>query len=137
MGNEPATDHEGGEILVMDDEVFIREYAGDILCDAGFHVQFAKDGTEALEIFKRTRDLGEFIDIIILDLTVRGGMGGEETIKNLLKIDPEVKAIVSSGYSNNPVLANYRKHGFRGVISKPFSPKEMCEIVVKTIQGAV
>jgi len=115
----------------MDDEEFIREYAGDILRDAGYHIQFAENGTEVLEIYRKAQDSEESIDVVILDLTIRGGMGGEETIKELLKIDPEVKAIVSSGYSNSPVLANYREHGFRGVVPKPFMPKEMCEIVGK------
>ncbi len=134
-GDNSTPHRKTGVILVMDDEAFFREYAGDALSGFGHLVQFAENGTEALEIYRNAHNSGETIDVVILDLTVRGGMGGEETMKQLLKINPDVKAIVTSGYSNNPVLANYRDFGFRGVMPKPVKPEEMIETVDKVIQG--
>ena len=135
MKYDSALRQETGVILVMDDEEFVREYASDLLSEAGYEVQFAKDGLEVLEIYKKALNTKAPIDLVILDLTIPGGMGGEETINELLKIDPHVRAIVSSGYSNSPVLANYREHGFRGVVPKPFRPKEMLGIVGKVIHA--
>ncbi len=122
-----------GTILVVDDDEFIRQYATDVLEGGGYQVELAKDGAEAVEVYSRAQSNGRTIDLVILDLTIRGGKGGEETLKDLLKIDQEVKAIVSSGYANNPVLADYREYGFRGVVSKPFTSEEMLIAVAKTI----
>lgn len=72
-------------------------------------------------------------EAIIMDLTIPGGMGGKETIQELIKTDPEIRAIVSSGYSNDPVMANYRKYGFRGVVAKPYKLKELGEILYNVI----
>ena len=70
-----------------------------------------------------------------MDLTVPGGFGGKETIKELLKIDPEIKCIVSSGYTNNPILANYREYGFKDIITKPYTPNELREVLYRVLKG--
>ncbi len=129
----PLGDRTQGTVLLMDDDEGVRDYAAEILRRGGYQVILARNGTEALDVYRQAQNGGEPIDVVILDLTIRGGKGGEETIKDLLKMDPEVKAIVSSGYSNNPVLAHYRAFGFRGVVPKPFMPHEMLKAVGKIL----
>ena len=109
-----------GRILVMDDQAFLRKIVGKMLEKLGYESEFAKNGAEAIEMYKRAKEAEKHYAAVILDLTIPGGMGGKETIKNLLEIDPEIKAIVSSGYSDDPVLANFQEHGFKGMIPKPF-----------------
>ncbi len=108
-------------ILVMDDEEMIRHLTRDFLEPYGHRVEFAGEGGEAVERFKRARDSGEPFDAVILDLNIQRGMDGKETIKKLLEIDPDVRAIASSGLPDDPVMLDYESHGFRGAIAKPFS----------------
>jgi len=122
-----------GKILVMDDEEVIREVAGEMIEVLGYEVEFAKDGAEAIELYKKAKESAQPFHAIIMDLTIPGGMGGKETIQELIEIDPETKAIVCSGYSNDPIMADYRKYGFRGVIAKPYKIKELGEILYKVI----
>lgn len=95
----------------------------------------ARDGFEAIELYKRARESGQPFDAVILDLTIPGGMGGKETIQNLLEIDPQVKAIVSSGYSNDPVMADFRKYGFHDVVAKPYRVEELKKVLDKVVMG--
>jgi len=122
-----------GKILVMDDEEVIREVAGEMIEVLGYEAEFVKDGTEAIELYKKAKESAQPFDAIIMDLTIPGGMGGKETIQKLIKIDPETKAIVCSGYSNDPIMADYRKYGFRGIIAKPYNLKELGEILHNVI----
>lgn len=122
-----------GRILVMDDEEMVRGVTGEILGHLGYEVEFARDGDEAVEIYKRRRGSGKLFDLVIMDLIVPGGMGGKEAIKKLLELDPKVKALVSSEYSNDPVMSEYREHGFRGVITKPYKREELIETVYKAV----
>jgi len=94
-----------GKILVMDDEEIVREIAGEMLKHIGYEVEFAGDGAEAIARYAGARESGEPFQAIIMDLTVPGGMGGKEAIRRLLEIDPGIRAIVSSGYSNDPVMS--------------------------------
>jgi len=110
----------GKRVLVMDDEQFIRKVAGNILEHLGCIVDFAKEGNEAIEKYKTSLNTDSPFDFVILDLTVVDGLGGEETLKQLIKIDPEVKAFVPSGYFHDPVMVNYKDYGFVGVINKPY-----------------
>ena len=110
----------GGKILIMDDEDFIREIATEILQYLGYQVENCVDGRKAVERFQEARESNTPFSAVILDLTVPGGIGGKEAASLILEIDPDAVLIVSSGYSNDPVIANYHLYGFRGVISKPF-----------------
>jgi CheY-like chemotaxis protein len=125
-----------GKILIMDDEDMIREITGELLMNLGYQVEFAKNGSEAIDLYREAQDLGKPFDAVILDLTVPGGMGGKETIKKLLEIDPKIKAIVSSGYSNDPILAEFREYGFKGVIIKPYRLTELSQILQNVLTGA-
>jgi len=102
---------------------------------SGYRVSFAGDGAEAVEQYKTDAASGEQFSVVILDLTVPGGVGGVEAIQDLLVIDPGVKAIVSSGYSTDPVLANYELYGFKGFIKKPFRIGEMTRVLRDVLAG--
>ena len=106
-----------------------------MLTTFGYEVSLAKDGWEAIEVYMDALNQGRPFDLIIMDLTVPGGMGGKDTIKKLLNMDPQAKAIVASGYSNDPVMANYRDYGFEGVIKKPFAIAELSKLVYDIIKA--
>lgn len=123
-----------GRVLIMDDEEIIGEVVGGMLSHIGYEIEFAADGAKAIELYKRAKESGKPFDIVIMDLTIRGGMGGKEAIKRLIEIDPSVKAMVSSGYSNDPVMAEFGKFGFSGVITKPYKIEELSETLHKVIK---
>jgi PAS domain S-box-containing protein len=114
-----------GKILIMDDEENVRKTSCTMIRQLGYEVEGAKDGEEAIYLYKSAMESLRPFDAVIMDLTIRGGRGGKETIKKLLEIDPEVKAIVSSGYSHEDVMANFKEYGFRAVIAKPFDISEL------------
>lgn len=130
-----AAIHGKGRILVMDDEEMVRTVMGRLLNQCGYDVEFAKDGTEAIDVYRKADESGKAFDVVIMDLVIQGGMGGEEAIRRLIEIDPGIKAIVSSGYSNDPIMANYKDHGFRGVLKKPFQSEELSRVLYQTISG--
>ena len=111
----------GGKILLMDDEEAIREMAAAALAMFGYQAVVSCDGEEMLELYREALESGAVFDAVIMDLTVPGGMGGKEAVKKLLELDPHALAIASSGYSEDPVMANYAEYGFAGVVSKPYS----------------
>ena len=122
-----------GKILVMDDEAIVREVLGMMLLALGYEAQFAKDGAEAIALFSQAQGSADPFTAIILDLTVPGGMGGKEAMERLLKIDPQVKAIVSSGYFDDPIMADFQKYGFAGVIAKPYKVAELGKTLNKVL----
>ncbi len=125
----------GVKVLLMDDEEVIRDVAGRMLDRLGYKVEFASSGEEVIDIYKQAFQSGDCFDIVIMDLTVPGGMGGKEAIEKLLKIDPDIKAIVSSGYFNDPVMANFKDYGFSGVVPKPYDIDELGKAVKEVIEG--
>lgn len=125
---EPISPLSGlGRILVMDDEELIRDFLGKLLSKLGYGVSIAKSGEEAISLYQQAFETEDPFRAVIMDLTIPGGMGGKETIHRLLQIDPHVKAIVSSGYSNDPVMSNYEHYGFKGVILKPYQVNELSQ----------
>ena len=119
----------------MDDEEILRNFAGRMLKKAGYQVSVATDGIEAVELFEKAKESGKPFDVVVLDLTVPGGAGGKETIQRLLEIEPGIRAIVSSGYSNDPVMANYQQFGFKAVVEKPYSINELTRTIEDVISG--
>ncbi len=122
-----------GKILVMDDDPLVNQVITDILGKLGYKVEIAYDGREALGKYKSAKNSGTPFDAVIMDLTIPGGLGGKETIEKLLKIDPRVKAIVSSGYSGDPVLSEFEKYGFKGRVTKPFSIAALSETLYQVL----
>ncbi len=131
---EPAQGVEG-RILVMDDDEMIRRMVEDILRSLGYDVEAVADGEKALSAYLHARDSGRPFAAVIMDLTIPGGLGGKETILRLREIDPAVKAIVSSGYSSDDVMANYKEYGFSGAIVKPYRYQQLAEELARVLQG--
>jgi two-component system, cell cycle sensor histidine kinase and response regulator CckA len=118
-----------GNILVMDDDDTIRQMLQTMLTLSGYNVEMSKNGKEATEKYVKARDLKKPFDAVIMDLTIPGGMGGREAITALLKVDPGAKVIVSSGYSTDPIMQNYKQFGFKAMISKPYTVGELEKVL--------
>ena len=121
-------------IMVMDDDSMVRNMVKQILERSGHEVLQAENGHEAVEQYNDYLSKNHSIDIIIMDLTIPGGMGGKETVPEILKINPDAKVIVASGYSNDPVMARYQDYGFVASIAKPFQLAELNELIDEIIQ---
>ena len=122
-----------GRILVMDDEDIVRDTAQLMLQHLDYDVRLARDGAEAIDSYSQAIESGRPFTAVIMDLTIRGGMGGAEALAQLLKMDPAVKAIVSSGYSSGPVISNFRDYGFTAVVTKPYRIQELSEILHRVL----
>jgi len=116
-------------ILFMDDEVFIRTIGNEILAHLGYDVTLTQDGNETVLVYKQEKHAGRPFDAVILDLTMKGGIGGKEVLREILSIDPDVKAVISSGYTDDPVLSDYVSFGFRGAITKPYNINRLKEVL--------
>jgi len=114
-----------GHILVMDDDEMILTLSTEIIETFGYSVETAVDGKEAIEKYISAKKSGKAFDVVIMDLTIPGGMGGKEAVKELLALDPDAKVIVSSGYSTDSAMANYSEYGFKGRLVKPFQMDEL------------
>jgi signal transduction histidine kinase/ActR/RegA family two-component response regulator len=116
-------------LLVMDDDEALRILFKAVLTQLGYDVQTAGDGAEAIALYETTKASGTGFDAVLLDLTVTGGMGGMEAAAKLKELDPTLKLIVSSGYSDAPVMSHFAEYGFDAVILKPWTVKEMSEVL--------
>ena len=116
--------HGKGKILVMDDEELVLDTAAALFDFMGFDVVKAENGEEAIRIYREEMDKNPF-SAVIMDLTIPGGMGGKEAVKEILKFDPDAVVIVSSGYSSDPVMAEFEQYGFKGRIKKPYNLEEL------------
>lgn len=118
-----------GKVLVMDDDENIREVASKMLQHLGCEVDTARNGEEAIGLYFKAKEEGDPFDVVIMDLTIPGGMGGKEAIGKMRALDPTIKAIASSGYATDPIMASFREYGFSGVIPKPYKIGELSEIL--------
>ncbi len=127
---EPPAPRTGrGLVLVMDDEELIRDGTRRMLGHLGYSVAVARNGEEAIAAYRRAWEHGEPFDVVIMDLTVPAGMGGKDTLAELRSFDPGVTAIVSSGYSDEPIVAAYRDYGFAGALPKPYTIRELGDVL--------
>jgi len=109
---------------------YIRKQGG---FDKRIEVESTSDGAEAIDLYKKGKESGNPLYVVIVDLTVPGGIGDKEAIKRLLEMDPGVRAIVSSGYSNDPVMSDFKRYGFKGVVAKPYKMKDLAEVLRRVI----
>ncbi len=124
-----------GKILIIDDERIIRDSVNKILAQLGYEVQSACSGEEGVKRYEEARQQGQPFSVVIMDLTIPGGMGGKEAVREFKRIDPQAKVIVSSGYSNDPVMSEYRQYGFCGILPKPYNSKNLGEVLHKILVG--
>jgi CheY-like chemotaxis protein len=120
-------------IMIMDDEEVVRNVTKSQLEFLGHRVIVVSDGVEAIAENRKMRNSDDPVDIIIMDLTIPGGMGGREAVQKILKEDPDAKVIVSSGYSTDPVMAEYRKYGFSAALSKPVVIDELEKVILSVL----
>ena len=134
LGEEPAVE---GSILLVDDDLALLEATSEMLSFLGWNVTIAREGAEAVRHYEERLAAGQPFDVVILDLTIEQGMGGQECIRYLLEVDPEVTALVSSGYHNDPILANHWEYGFSGVIAKPYMLHEIDDAIRAARDGKI
>ncbi len=135
-GLASGSDGPGTRVLFMDDEEDIRDIVDRILKRYGFEVYCAADGREAIEVYEKAMEFGEPFDVLLFDLDVRGGLGGREAIQHLRKKHPHLKALVTSGYSDDRILENHREAGFSGVLTKPFRIDRLVATVTQLAQSS-
>ena len=122
-----------GRVMIMDDEEIVRRVVCDMLFYLGYEGIEARDGHEALSLYERFRREGQRIDAVIMDLTIPGGMGGKEAIQRLLVVDPQARAIVSSGYFDAPVVYDFRSDGFSDIVSKPYQMLDLSRVLAAVL----
>ena len=125
-----------GKVLLMDDEQIILDVTLEVLRFLEYDVMFARDGMAALNLYKQEKEAGAPFDLVILDLSVPEGLGGKDAIVLLREYDPHVKAIVSSGYSHDPVVQEYSRYGFSGRLSKPYKINDLKEMLEQQMKKA-
>ena len=127
-----------GKVLFMDDEQIILDITRDVLKFLDYDVMFARDGLAAIDLYKKEKAAGVPFDVVILDLSVPSGLGGKETIKQLKKLDPDVKAVVSSGFTDDPAVLDFSDYGFDEKLTKPYKIHDLKNILEQVMrkQGA-
>jgi CheY-like chemotaxis protein len=123
-----------GKVLVMDDEQIILDVTHEVLKFLDYDVTSATDGLAAIDLYKKEKSAGAPFDIVILDLSVSQGMGGKETIEQLRKFDPGVKAVVSSGYTDDPVVQDFSHYGFCERLTKPYKIDDLKNLLEKLMK---
>jgi len=123
-----------GKVLLVDDEAIILDVSREVLKFLGYEAVFAREGGEAIRLYKQEKEAGQPFDLVIVDLTIPDGMGGRETIEKLLEYDSGVKAVVSSGYANDPAVQDYANFGFADRLTKPYRINEMKAVLEKLIR---
>jgi CheY-like chemotaxis protein len=118
----------------MDDEEAICELLGVMLTNLGYDVVCTRDGTEAIAAYQHAQAANKPFAAVILDITVPGGLGGKEVIAHLRTLTPQVKAIISSGYANDPIMADFAQYGFSGVITKPYTVEKLHHTLLQVLQ---
>jgi PAS domain S-box-containing protein len=126
--------HGQGRVLVMDDDESVLNVAAGILRHLGYEVNVARGGTEAVQMYKKAKNSDYPFDIVITDLTVPGDIGGVETLRRIREIDPQAIVIVSSGYSNDPAMAKFKKFGFSDSLKKPYRAFEVSQAVKRVLK---
>jgi signal transduction histidine kinase/ActR/RegA family two-component response regulator len=129
----PALTPGHGRILIMDDEPSVSKALARMLAHLGYQAESVEDGQAALDAYRRAMATGKPYAAVIMDLTIPGGMGGKDTMRKLSALDPQARAIVSSGYSNDPIMSEYASHGFSGVLTKPYSMEEVSAALHRVI----
>ena len=124
-----------GRMLVIDDEQSVRRSVATILKRLGYEVKLAEDGAEGIRVYEKALKEERPFDLVIMDLTIPGGLGGQKTMEKLKRIDPGVKVIVSSGYSDDPVLAKFQDFGFSEVLAKPYKADDLVEVIYRVLDG--
>ncbi|MBU5638966.1 PAS domain S-box protein [Geomonas sp. Red69] len=128
-----AEQHNGGSILVMDDEAMIRAFAERMLSELGYQVTTCSDGAEAITLYKKALQSGSAFTAVIMDLTIPGGMGGKDAAQQILAVDAAANLIVSSGYSNDPIMADYQAYGFSAAVAKPYRINDLGQILISLL----
>jgi CheY-like chemotaxis protein len=124
-----------GSILIMDDEMFVLDALAGVIRSLGYSVETAADGREALRRFSDAKVAGRGFDAVILDLTIPGGFGGKQVLLEILKVDPAVKAVATSGYSDDPVMSGPQEFGFKAALRKPFVIDELAQMLQSVIKA--
>jgi CheY-like chemotaxis protein len=123
-------------ILVMDDEEILRSAVAELLELEGYEVVTVANGEEAFAAYQLSLEEGRTFSAIIMDLTIPGGMGGQEAVQAILRLDPQARCIASSGYATDPIMANYAQYGFRGVVKKPYNFRQLQETLAEVIESS-
>lgn len=134
-GDRPEPHPASGTIMIMDDELSVREVTGQLLAHLGYAVIAVTDGEQAVHKYQQRMGTDNPVDLVIMDLTIPGGMGGREAAEKILKLDPHVKLIVSSGYSQDPIMANYTDFGFQGFLSKPYQLHDLQAVLQQVLHS--
>ena len=124
-----------GRVLVMDDEEVVRDVAGQMISFLGYEVDPCCDGEEALAMYLEAMEDGRPYDVVLMDLTIPGGMGGQEAVARLLQLDPGARVLASSGYSNDPILAEFARYGFKGVAPKPYGIEDLADLLEQALRN--